>query len=179
VDAGLRWEFYLPPTPAIPVAGRITILRTTRCAGRVGGNPLTWAANLPALLRAALGLAYRLTEQTVLRGAFGISYAPFTNNQYAFITHSAPIRTQASQWQALPSCKVPGQQGDWIPAPGHRRAAGGLVAARPGESYTVVDKHFQERYVESWNLASSVRCQRVLPWGRLRGQSGVKNSDGL
>ncbi len=41
------------------------------------------------LLCAALGLAYRLTEKTVIRAGFGTSYTPFADNTYAY---NYPVR---------------------------------------------------------------------------------------
>jgi hypothetical protein len=164
VDAGLRWEFYLPPTPSHP--GRWSNYdptNNTLVQAGVGGNPLNLGRETYLHYFAPrFGLAYRLTEQTVLRGAFGISYAPFTNNQYAF---NYPLRSNQDSSQAngnaLPTLQSgPANMATGIPAaPAIAVLPGGLVAARPSESYTVVDKHFQEPYVESWNLA----IQRALP----------------
>ena len=164
VDAGLRWEFYLPPTPSRP--GRWSNYdptNNTLVQAGVSGNPLNLGRETYLHYFAPrFGLAYRLTEQTVLRGAFGISYAPFTNNQYAF---NYPLRSNQDSSQAngnaLPTLQGgPANMATGIPAaPGIAVLPGGLVAPRPGESYTVVDKHFQEPYVESWNLA----IQRALP----------------
>jgi len=50
-------------------------------------------------------------------------------------------------------CKV--ARPTWRPdsgRPGHRRCCGRTVAAGRASHTTVVDKHFQEPYVESWNL---------------------------
>src|SRR5437879_10091362 len=109
-----------------------------------------------------LGYAYLLTEQSFFLGAFDISYAPFTNNQYAF---NYPLRSNQDSTQAngnaLPTLQGgPANMATGIPAaPSISVLSGGLVTPRPGESYTIVDKHFQEPYVESWNLA----IQRALP----------------
>jgi len=164
VDAGLRWEFYLPPTPS--QAGRWSNYdptNNTLVLAGVGGNPLNLGRETYLHYFAPrFGLAYRLTEQTVLRGAFGISYAPFTNNQYAF---NYPLRSNQDSTQAngnaLPTLQGgPANMATGIPAaPSISVLSGGLVTPRPGESYTIVDKHFQEPYVESWNLA----IQRALP----------------
>lgn len=164
VDAGLRWEFYLPPTPSRP--GRWSNYdptNNTLVQAGISGNPLNLGRETYLHYFAPrFGLAYRLTEQTVLRGAFGISYAPFTNNQYAF---NYPLRSNQDSSQAngnaLPTLQGgPANMATGIPAaPPINVLPGGLVAARPSESYNVIDKHFQQPYVESWNLA----IQRALP----------------
>src|SRR4051812_31964154 len=45
--------------------------------------------DLLQVLRATARGCYRVTEQTVVRAGFGISYEPFTNNQYAL---NFPVR---------------------------------------------------------------------------------------
>jgi outer membrane receptor protein involved in Fe transport len=164
VDAGLRWEFYLPPTPSKP--GRWSNYdptNNTLVQAGVGGNPLNLGRETYLHYFAPrFGLAYRLTEETVLRGAFGISYAPFTNNQYAF---NYPLRSNQDSTQAtgnaLPTLQGgPANMATGIPAaPSIAVLPGGLVTPRPFEAYNVVDKHFPQPYVESWNLA----IQRALP----------------
>ncbi len=164
VDAGLRWEFYLPPTPSHPGSwSNYDPTNNTLVQAGISGNPLNLGRETYLHYFAPrFGLAYRLTEQTILRSAFGISYAPFTNNQYAF---NYPLRSNQDSSQAngnaLPTLQGgPANMATGIPAaPAIAVLPGGLVAARPSESYTVVDKHFREPYVESWNLA----IQRALP----------------
>jgi hypothetical protein len=110
-----------------------------------------------------LGVAYRLTDQTVVRGGFGISYQPFTNNAYAF---NFPIRQNQDSKQgnsfAIPLLNgQPATMAAGFPAPAPVAvSSSGTVTPNSGESYNVVDKHFQQPYVESWNLA----VQRALPW---------------
>jgi hypothetical protein len=164
VDAGLRWEFYLPPTPSHAGSwSNYDPTNNTLVQAGISGNPLNLGRETYLHYFAPrFGLAYRLTEQTVLRGAFGISYAPFTNNQYAF---NYPLRSNQDSSQAngnaLPVLQGgPANMATGIPAaPSIAVLPGGLVTPRPGEAYTVVDKHFQQPYVESWNLA----IQRALP----------------
>ncbi len=95
VDLGVRWEFYPPATPKTaggfsnydPTTNNIVI------AG-IGGNP----SNLGMQTRYGYfaprtGFAYRVTEDTVVRGGFGISYTPFPDNVYAY---NYPIRANNS-----------------------------------------------------------------------------------
>jgi outer membrane receptor protein involved in Fe transport len=164
VDAGLRWELYIPTTPSAP--GRYsnydpTINRLV-LAG-IDGNPSNLGRETYYKYFAPrLGLAYRLTEQTVFRGGFGISYEPFTNNAYAF---NFPIRQNqdSSQTNGFAIPTLNGQvasMANGFPTPvAVAVAPDGTVTPNPGESYNVVDKHFQQPYVESWNLA----MQTVLP----------------
>jgi len=168
VDAGLRWELYLPATASHP--GRYSNYDPTRnllvIAG-IDGNP----ANLGRetyykYFAPRLGVAYRLTEQTVIRSGFGISYEPFSNNAYAF---NFPIRqnqdfTQPNgfaQAQYAPSTFTqPASMSAGFPAPSTVTiASDGTVIPHAGETYNVIDQHFQQPYVESYNLA----IQQSLP----------------
>jgi outer membrane receptor protein involved in Fe transport len=164
IDAGLRWELYFPATASgdgrysnyDPTINRLVL------AG-IDGNPGNLGRETYYKYFAPrLGLAYRLTEQTVFRGGFGISYEPFTNNQYAF---NFPIRQNQDSSQAN-SFSIPTLNGqvatmaNGFPAPPTVAVApDGTVTPNSGETYNVVDKHFQQPYVESWNLA----VQTVLP----------------
>jgi hypothetical protein len=165
IDAGLRWELYLPATPSRP--GRYSnydpSINRLVIAG-VNGNPLNLGRETYYKYFAPrLGVAYRVTEQTVVRAGFGISYEPFTNNQYAF---NFPVRQNQGTSQ-LNSFGLPtfsngllGVFPNGFPAPSTVAiAADGTVAPSNGDPYNVVDKHFQDPYVESYNFS----VQQSLP----------------
>jgi Carboxypeptidase regulatory-like domain/TonB dependent receptor len=165
LDAGMRWEIYFPATPSR--SGRYSnynAFTNTLVIAGIGGNPKnlgreTYYKNFAP----RIGLAYRLKETTVLRAGFGISYEPFPNNQYAF---NFPVR-QNNGFSA-PNAFVPatlpnGQQArmaNGFPAPITAVVpSNGLVTPNPREDYNFIDLHFQQPYVEAWNLA----VQQALP----------------
>ena len=166
IDAGLRWELYVPATPSRagrysnynPATNRLVI------AG-IDGNPLNLGRQTYYKYFAPrLGVAYRLSEQTVIRAGFGISYEPFTNNQYAF---NFPVRQNQGTNQANSFAQptwaggLPATFSNGFPAPSTVAIAqDGTVTPSNGDPYNVVDQHFQEPYVESYNLS----VQRALPW---------------
>jgi hypothetical protein len=84
VAIGLRWEMYPPGLPAFP--GQFSNFipsNNTLVVGGVGGNPNNGGLqNHWNYLAPRLGLAYRLTEKTVLRAGIGVSYTPFEDNTY-------------------------------------------------------------------------------------------------
>ena len=84
VAIGLRWEMYPPGLPAFP--GQFSNYipsNNTLVVGGVGGNPNNGGLeNHLNYLAPRLGLAYRLTEKTVLRAGIGVSYTPFEDNTY-------------------------------------------------------------------------------------------------
>jgi Carboxypeptidase regulatory-like domain len=84
VEAGLRWEFYPPGLPAFP--GQFSNFipsNNTLVVGGVGGNPNNGGlVDHLNYLAPRFGVAYRLTEKTVIRTGIGVSYTPFEDNTY-------------------------------------------------------------------------------------------------
>ncbi|MGH9583948.1 MAG: carboxypeptidase regulatory-like domain-containing protein, partial [Bryobacteraceae bacterium] len=86
LDLGLRWDFYPPATPQFPGGfSNYDPTNNTLVIAGVGGNP----ENLGMKTRyryfaPRVGFAYRLTNSTVIRSGFGISYTPFPDNTYAY-----------------------------------------------------------------------------------------------
>ena len=175
LDLGLRWEFYPPFTP--PGSGRFSNYDPTNnnlvIAG-VGGNP----SNLGRSTRykdfaPRIGLAYRLTETTVVRGGFAISYFPYPDNDYAFDfpvlqNNAFPSLNGSSFTQSVDASNNPISMASGFPAPLVANIpSNGLipVVGKVGttsllnQNYTVVNLNFREPYTESWNLA----VQHSLP----------------
>ena len=95
VDLGLRYELYPPATPRL--AGGFVNYNPSNnqlVAAGVNGNPSNlgmqtdyrnWAPRL--------GASYRVTDTTVVRAGFGVSYVPFVDNSYAY---NYPIKTSTN-----------------------------------------------------------------------------------
>ncbi len=178
LDVGLRWEIYFPPTPQRSGGySNYDPTNNTLVLAGIGGNPLNLGRDTSYHYFAPrFGLAYRFTEQFVLRGGFGISYEPFPNNQYAW---NYPVR-QANGTNQLTAGALPtwpsGQiasMGFGFPAPAPAALpSNGIISGKcqvppvpgvacigPNSQYNVIDKNFQQPYVQSWNLA----LERALP----------------
>src|SRR6266849_1913776 len=175
LNLGLRWEFYPPFTPR--AAGRFSNYDPSTnnlvIAG-IGSNPedLGRATHYKDFAP-RIGIAYRLTEQTVVRGGFALSYFPYPDNDYAFDfpvlqNNAFPSLNGSSFTQSVDASNNPVSMTSGFPAP--------LVASIPAngiipvvgkvgttslltQNYTVVNLNFREPYTESWNLA----VQRSLP----------------
>ena len=165
LDGGLRWELYLPATPS--AAGRYSNYdpqNNVLVIAGIGGNPLNLGRETDFKNFAPrFGAAYRLSDNTVIRGGFGISYEPFPNNQYAF---NFPVRQNNgySAPNSFVTAALPNGQAatmaSGFPAPTVVSVpSNGLVAPRNADSYNVIDKTFRQPYVEAWNLS----IQRSLP----------------
>ncbi len=167
IDAGLRWEFYPPATPAF--SGGFSNYNpdsNTLVIAGIGNNP----KNLGMVTRykyfaPRLGAAYRLTSSTVLRAGFGISYTPFPDNNYAY---NFPVRqnnafepTVASYGPAVLSNGqiATFQAGFPAPAPAVVPANGIITNPSVNQQQYVVNLNFKQPYVESYNVA----VQQALP----------------
>ncbi len=172
LDIGLRWEFYKPATPHFPGGfSNYDAQNNTLVIAGVGGNP----SDLGMVTRyknfaPRFGLAYRLTDKTVIRAGFGISYTPFADNTYAYnypirannefdptVTTYGPatvgIGGPVATWQQ----GFPAPINPVIPANGilNVSSLGNLANA----SYAQINTNFKNPYVESYNAA----VQRELP----------------
>jgi hypothetical protein len=171
LDLGLRWEFYPPATPAKsggfsnynPATHSLVI------AG-VGGNPSNLGLDTRYNYFAPrVGFAYRATEQTVVRGGFGISYAPFGDNTYAY---NYPVRANNSYQQL--NAYQPALLADGVTAATFQAGfpapipivvpSNGIIDVTSSkttlsQSYVVIPKNYYNPYVESWNVA----MQQSLP----------------
>jgi len=177
LDLGLRWELYPPATPA--QAGGFSNYNPTNntlvLAG-VGGNPNNLGMQTQYKYFAPrVGAAYRLSEKTVIRTGFGISYTPFEDNTYAYNYpvranngYTAPnsyqpaVLTTSTSACTAPTnftfeCGFPAPVAVTIPSNGIIPATGALLAG--SEFYIPLNYH--NPYVESWNFT----IQQALPMG--------------
>ena len=165
VDMGVRWEFYPGYTPQF--AGGLSNYNyannTLEVAG-VGNTPSNMGFhNRYKYFAPRLGLAYRATEKTVIRGGFGISYTPFPDNSYAY---NYPVRAN-NEYDGLTSYvpavlytnQVATFQNGFPPSQNPAIPANGIISAPISQSYNIVNLNFKNPYVESWNFA----VQQALP----------------
>ena len=170
VDLGLRYELYPPATPR-KAGGFVNFNPATDqlvLAG-VDGN----ASNLGMKtdlknLAPRLGASYRISDKTVARAGFGISYVPFVDNSYAY---NYPIKTSTyytfspTYGAALNpaggvvnfSTGIPATPTATFTAAGTltESAANGTI----GLANLYIPLNFQNAYVESWNVA----VEQALP----------------
>jgi hypothetical protein len=169
LDLGLRWEFYPPATPAFPggFSNYDPSTNSLVMAG-VGGNPSNLGMKTHYnYLAPRLGLAYRLTDKTVIRGGFGISYTPFPDNTYAY---NYPVRSNnfyGNVGDGYATTLLPGgqpatfQNGFPLPVPVSIPSSGIIPASGSllSQSMFDINQNFKNPYVETWNIA----VQRALP----------------
>ena len=166
VDLGVRWDFYPPATPRLaggfsnydPVANNLVI------AG-LGTNP----SNLGMQTRyryfaPRTGVSYRVTDDTVIRAGFGISYTPFPDNVYAY---NYPIRANNSYGLVGSSPFTPAVLADGVttatfqagfpaPVPVPIPTNGIIPVNTPqlkSQTYFYIPLNYKNPYVMSWNVA--------------------------
>jgi hypothetical protein len=166
LDLGVRWEFYPPATPRVangfsnydPVANNIVVTGT-------GGNPTNLGMQTRYRYFAPrTGFAYRVTDDTVVRGGFGISYMPYPDNNYAY---NYPIRANNSYGVVGASPFTPAVLADGVtpatfqagfpaPVPIPIPSSGIIPANTPtliSQVYNVIPLNYKNPYAESWNVA--------------------------
>jgi hypothetical protein len=188
VNAGLRWEYY--PMITRDGVSKFEVYNpatNTLKLGGLGGNPVHLGVTSSKLdFAPRLGLAYRLDRNTVVRGAFGITYdtLPLERPLRGFW----PYTIGANNFVALPG--VSGNVTQFLPystfnptnntanniagspaTPSGLAAGVPLIAAPTGFSSgaitppgnvtigTMAPGAFKRGYVESWNLT----VERKLP----------------
>jgi hypothetical protein len=173
LDLGLRWEYYAPPTPQFAggFSNYIPNNNTLVVAG-IGGNPSDLGMQKRYRNFAPrTGLSYRLTEKTVIRAGFGISYTPFGDNTYAY---NYPVRSNNAYGtvgngygpavladQVSPATF---QAGFPLPVP-VTVPSNGIIQIQPGstlnaQAFFFLPTNWKNPYVESWNVA----IQQALPY---------------
>src|SRR6266478_4124643 len=174
LDLGLRWEFYPPFTPSGP--GRFSNYDPTTnnlVVAGIGGNPSDLGRKTHYKdFAPRVGIAYRLTETTVIRGGFAISYFPYPDNDYAFDfpvlqNNAFPSLNGSSFTQSADASNSPISMSSGFPTPLVVPPGTAVipVVGKVGttslltQNYTVVNLNFREPYTESWNLA----VQHSLP----------------
>jgi hypothetical protein len=167
VDLGLRWEFYPPATPHFSGGfSNYDPTNNTLVIAGVGNNPKNLGMKTRYKYFAPrTGIAYRLTDKTVLRAGFGISYTPFPDNTYAY---NYPIRANnqfdpavSTYGPAVLPNGSPATFQNGFPAPINPPVpSNGIITNPPvSQAYFVVNTNFKNPATESWNIA----VQRELP----------------
>lgn len=95
VNLGARWEFYPPATPAFPGGfSNYDFNKNDLVIAGVGDNPMNLGmVTHDKYFAPRVGIAYRLSPNIVIRTGFGLSYAPYPDNTYAY---NYPVRANNS-----------------------------------------------------------------------------------
>ena len=169
----LRWEFYPPATPRLPGGfSNYDPVNNQLVMAGLGNNPMNLGMNTNYKYFAPrLGISYRLSDKTVIRTGFGISYTPFPDNTYAY---NYPIK-QNNQYQApnsyatavLPNGQAATfQAGIPAPTPVVIPQNGIIANPDPTQSYIVIPQNFKNPSVQSLELLHPALAAHALHAGR-------------
>ncbi len=171
MDIGLRWEMYPPGLPAFP--GQFSNYipsNNTLVVGGVGGNPNNGGlTNHLGYLAPRFGLAYRLTEKTVIRTGIGVSYTPFEDNTY--INNNYPTKGNVGAVQGLSAYTPAFYSGSLLsfesglPAPAPQPIpANGIYSVTAlgfnGSTEDYFPTNFKNPHIIAWNFS----IQQALPF---------------
>ena len=175
INYGGRWEWYPIPTISHYGTASFNWLADTAYLGGVGGVPRNaYMTTGPGQLEPRVGIAYRLTEKTVIRTGYGMSSDPYALNYMAW-TYPAVISQQISGASSyIPGGYIgssSGPTGTWTGP----TVPGGLVAGIPSFPFPNISAGkftlpsylgtygyplaYHRGYTEAWNLM----IQRALP----------------
>jgi hypothetical protein len=165
---GVRWELYAPFTPQFKGGfSNYNPFNDTLVIAGVGDNPMNMGMNFNKHdFAPRVGLAYRLTNTTVLRTGFGLSYTPFPDNTYAY---NYPVRSnndyQTLNGNSFTSVYLPnGQLATYtagFPAPFSVPIPANGIITNPDktQAYFYIPQTYRDPYVLQWNFA----VQQQLP----------------
>jgi len=169
LDIGLRWEMYPPGVAAFPGEfSNFNPAADTFTIAGVGGNPMNMGLqNHLGYFAPRLGIAYRLTEKTVIRTGFGMSYTPFPDNKYAW--DNFPVKGNVgltAVGKGYGPALLPNGQpatfetGIAVPPPVAIPSNGILDASNTlGSNWETIPQDYKNPYVEAWNFS----IQQALP----------------
>ncbi len=171
VDYGLRWEYY--PIYSHDHYGAVRFDPATKNIYVGGENGVPWDAYSSASKKGfgpRIGVAYRLTEKTVLRSGYGISTDPDNmrnqRNQYPAIVNQ--VYQPQNTYQFISYAGVPNSDGstrvslaDGIPLPTYPTISVGIIKPSttsspttylPSTSTVTFPSYFNRGYYQSYNF---------------------------
>jgi hypothetical protein len=168
INYGARWEYYPIPTVSHYGSANFNWLTDTAYLGGVGGVPSNaFMTTGPGQLEPRVGIAYRLTDKTVIRTGYGMSSDPYALNYMAWV-YPAVISQQISGSSSyIPGGYLgpnTGPTGTWTGP----TVPGGLAAGIPSFPFPNLSagkfvlpsylgtygypNNYRRGYAESWNL---------------------------
>jgi hypothetical protein len=159
VDLGVRHEIYFTPTtPQRAGFSNYDPNTNSLILSGVGSNPGNLGIETPLKNFAPrLGIAYRFTDKTVIRAAFGLAFDPaYPDDKWAY---NYPVK-QNNAFNAANSYVAAGSMAAGFPAPLPVTIPdSGVIQNAPNQNYIYIPSDLRQGYLETWNIA----IQRQLP----------------
>lgn len=157
---GVRWEFYPPANPSRKggFSEYVPAINALQIAG-YGDVPSNLGLQMNATdIEPRVGVAWRVSNRTVVRSGFGISHTPFQDNNYAYnypVRQNAAFNSNSSYTTALYGDGTPVSLATGFPtAPEVPIPSNGIIDAStlPNQNWVYVNKKYRDPYVMSYNL---------------------------
>jgi Carboxypeptidase regulatory-like domain len=169
INAGLRWEYYAPPTPhfAGGFSNYVSSTNSLELAG-IGSVPRDMGLQSDySNWGPGFGVDYRISNNSVVRAGFGMSTLPWNIDLFAYNYPIEPTQSYSSLSSfgpAILSNNTAATFAQGIPAlPPYVPPASGILPANTpallNQSYYAINLNWKNPYLESWNFA----YERTLP----------------
>jgi hypothetical protein len=159
MSIGTRWEYFPMVTRADRGVERYHLETNKMWVCGVGSVPEDCGTEMSKRLFAPrFGLAYRVSDDFVVRAGYGLTNDPFSP--------ARPLRTNHPMLVAMnitgPHARaVAGSMAEGIPAIPTPDLGDGIIDMPLNVAANFVGDKYERGYVQSWNLT----LQRMLPWG--------------
>lgn len=166
ITAGVRWEAYPPATPnRVGGFSQYNFASNTLQLSGYGDEPNDLGLDFNSKdFAPRFGFAFRPQDTTVVRGGFGISYAPYLDNRYAYGNYPVQQNVSYAALNTYTAALNPAgqpltlQQGLPVPQPVTIPSNGTFVAP-VSSSYNIINTHYRDPYLMSYNFT----VQQALP----------------
>ncbi len=156
---GMRWEYFPIPTRADRGLERYNIDTNMMELGGLGGVPKDLGVSMQKTLFAPrLGVTFRITDRSVIRGGFGITNDPYSLARPLRTNHPILLNTVNEPANSF-SWVQPVEQG--IPLIAEPDLGNGIIPVPGNVTVVTLPKAFKRGRVESWNVA----FEKELGWG--------------
>ena len=159
VSFGTRWEYFPIPTRAGRGLERYNLETNMMEIGGVGSVPDDLGVEMSkGLFAPRIGVTYRLTNDSVMRGGFGITNDPYSLSRSMRTNHPILLNLVEEAPNSF-SWVRPIEQGiSLIPDPD---LGNGVIPVPGNVTVVTLDDKFERGRVESWNVA----YEKELTWG--------------
>ena len=156
LNLGIRWDYYQPYTEINDYLSNFSIVTgTIVVAGQGGANKYANIQPDYTNIAPRVGFAYSVLPKTVIRGGFGMSYAPEN------LTSGSALVNQPFTGSYGPCATVPGVGTTTGCSSAYAHLANGLPLPIPrsatnpsGTVSAALDPHFKSTYLEQFNLVA-------------------------
>ncbi|HUS08752.1 MAG TPA: TonB-dependent receptor [Bryobacteraceae bacterium] len=156
LNYGVRWEYFPMPTRADRGFERYNPINNMMYIGGVGDVPKDLnVQSSKKLFAPRFGMAYRVSNDMVVRGGYGISWDPYSLARALRTNHPVLTELVVTAVNALsPSSRL----ADGIPEIATPNLGNGIIPIPGNVSAQTVPNDLQRGYIQSWNLT----IQRTL-----------------